>query len=148
MFLVRSHLLLCIYFVCLLKKKTWVVFIYCIFIIVASDKYFLCLLLLLLFLLLLFVCLFCFFCFCFCFFCLFFSLSQSSSIYEVKWKKKEAHLLFNDALNIYYLRIYDIRHMIKGHSRSERGNPLPPNRLFLVPINSKGYFICPVPHPG
>ena len=30
--------------------------------------------------------------------------------------------------------------MVKNHSDSERGNPLPPHRL-LFPINSKGSFI-------
>ena len=41
----------------------------------------------------------------------------------------------------FYLRLYGVRHMVKDHSDSERGNPLPPHRL-LFPINSKGYFIC------
>ena len=31
-------------------------------------------------------------------------------------------------------------YMVKDHSDSERGNPLPPHRL-LFPISSKGYFI-------
>ena len=31
---------------------------------------------------------------------------------------------FNDALNTFYLRLYGIRHMVKDHSDSERGNPL------------------------
>ena len=31
--------------------------------------------------------------------------------------------------------------MVKDHSDSERGNPLPPHGL-LFPINSKGSFIC------
>ena len=31
-------------------------------------------------------------------------------------------------------------HMVKDHSDSERGNPLPPHRL-LFPINRKGYFV-------
>ena len=31
--------------------------------------------------------------------------------------------------------------MVKDHSDSEKGNPLPPHRL-LFPINSKGSFIC------
>ena len=34
--------------------------------------------------------------------------------------------------------------MIKDHSDSERGNPLPPHKL-LFPINSKGSFICTIP---
>ena len=33
--------------------------------------------------------------------------------------------------------------MVKDHSESEKGNPLPPHRL-LFPISSKGSFICTV----
>ena len=36
--------------------------------------------------------------------------------------------LFNDALNTFYLRLYDVKHMVRDHSDSERGNPLPPHR--------------------
>ena len=53
--------------------------------------------------------------------------------------RKEGNVLFNDALNTFYLRLYGIRHMVKDHSYSERGNPLPPHGL-LLPINSKGSF--------
>ena len=31
--------------------------------------------------------------------------------------------LFNDALNTFYLRLYGVRHMVKDHSDSEKGNP-------------------------
>ena len=34
-----------------------------------------------------------------------------------------------------------VRHMVKDHCDSEKGNPLPPHRL-LFTINSKGSFIC------
>ena len=34
--------------------------------------------------------------------------------------------------------------MVKDHSDSEKGNPLPPHSL-LFPINSKGSFICTIP---
>ena len=37
--------------------------------------------------------------------------------------------------------------MVKDHSDSEIGNPLPPHRL-LLPINSKGSFICTIPQTG
>ena len=37
--------------------------------------------------------------------------------------------------------------MVKDHSDSERGNPLPPHGL-LFPISSKGYFICIIPQTG
>ena len=49
----------------------------------------------------------------------------------------EGNVLFNDALNTFYLRLYGIGHMVEDHSDSERGN--------LLPINSKGSFICTIP---
>ena len=61
--------------------------------------------------------------------------------------RKEGNVLFNDALNTFYLRLYGIGHMVEDHSDSERGNPLPPHRL-LFPINSKGSFICTIPQTG
>ena len=54
--------------------------------------------------------------------------------------RKEGNVLFNDALNTFYLRLYGVGHMVKDHSDSERGNPLPPHGL-LFPISSKGSFI-------
>ena len=53
--------------------------------------------------------------------------------------KKEGNVLFNDALNTFYLRLYGVGHMVKDHSDSERRNPLPPHRLFLS-IDSKDSF--------
>ena len=38
--------------------------------------------------------------------------------------KKEGNVLFNDILNTFYLRLYDVGHMVKNHSDSETGNPL------------------------
>ena len=58
--------------------------------------------------------------------------------------RKEGSVLFNDALNTFYLWLYGIGHMVKDHSDSERGNPLLPHGLFF-PINSKGSFICTIP---
>ena len=55
--------------------------------------------------------------------------------------RKEGNVLFNDALNTFYLWLYGVRHMVKDHSDSEKGNPLLPYRL-LFPISSKGSFIC------
>ena len=37
---------------------------------------------------------------------------------------KEGNVLFNDALNTFYLRLYGVKHMVKDHSDSERGNLL------------------------
>ena len=53
---------------------------------------------------------------------------------------KGRNVLFKDALNTFYWWLYGIRHMVKDHSDSERGNLLPPHGL-LFPINSMGYFI-------
>ena len=35
--------------------------------------------------------------------------------------ERERNVLFNDALNTFYLRLYGIRHMVKDHSDSEKG---------------------------
>ena len=61
--------------------------------------------------------------------------------------KEEGNVLFNDALNTFYLRLYGVKHMVKDHSDSEKGNPPPPHRL-LLSINSKGSFICTIPQTG
>ena len=63
------------------------------------------------------------------------------------FKGKEENILFNDALSTFYLWLYGNRHMVKNHSESERGNPLPLYGLFF-PINSKGSFICIIPLAG
>ena len=63
------------------------------------------------------------------------------------YTRKEGNALFNDALNTFYIRLYGVGHMVKDHSDSERGNPLPPHGL-LFPINSKGSFICTIPQKG
>ena len=34
--------------------------------------------------------------------------------------RKEGNVLFNDALNAFYLRLYGVTHMVKDHSDSER----------------------------
>ena len=62
-------------------------------------------------------------------------------------KRKEGNVLFNDALNTFYLQLYGVRHMVTDHSDSETGNPLLTNGL-LFPINSKGSFICTIPQTG
>ena len=59
-------------------------------------------------------------------------------------RRKEGNVLFNDALNTFYLQLYGVRHMVKDHSDSEKGNPLLPYGL-LLSINSKGSFICTIP---
>ena len=59
-------------------------------------------------------------------------------------REKEGNVLFNDALNTFYLGLYGVGHMIKDHSESERGNPLLLHGL-LFPIGSKGSFTCTIP---
>ena len=71
--------------------------------------------------------------------CLIFSLGLEG--------RKEEYVLFNDALNTFYLWLHGIRHMVKEHSDSERGNLLPPHGLLFL-INSKGSFICTIPQTG
>ena len=66
---------------------------------------------------------------------------------ELLWVERERNVLFNDALNTFYLRLYGVRHMVKDHSDSEKGNPLPPHRLLFL-IISKGSFICTIPQTG
>ena len=61
--------------------------------------------------------------------------------------RKAGSVLFNDTLDTFYLRVYGVRHMLKDHSDSERGIPLPPHGL-LFPINRKGSFICTIPQTG
>ena len=61
--------------------------------------------------------------------------------------ERERNVLFNNALNTFYLRLYGIRHMVKDHSDSEKENPLWPHRL-LLSIKSKGSFICTIPQTG
>ena len=61
--------------------------------------------------------------------------------------RKEGNVLFNNALNTFYLRLYGVRHMFKDHYDSEKENLLPPHRLNF-PINSKGSFICTIPQTG
>ena len=62
-------------------------------------------------------------------------------------RTRERNVLFNDALNTFYQRLYGVGHMVKDHSDSEKGNLLPPHRL-LFPINSRGSFICTIPQTG
>ena len=45
--------------------------------------------------------------------------------------RKEGNVLFKDALNTFYLQLYGIRHMVKDHSDSEKGNLLPPHGLLF-----------------
>ena len=72
---------------------------------------------------------------------------ESRYLIMERMREREKNVLFNDALNTFYLRLYGIRHMVKDHSDSEKGNPLSPHRL-LLSINSKTSFICTIPQTG
>ena len=60
----------------------------------------------------------------------------------------EGNVLFNNTLNTFYLWLYGVRHMVKDHSDSEKGNPLPPPHGLLFSITIKDSFICTVPQIG
>ena len=51
--------------------------------------------------------------------------------------RKEGNVLFNDALNTFYLQLYGVGYMVKDHSDSERENPLPIHGLFFS-FSNKG----------
>ena len=75
---------------------------------------------------------------------MFYLTTHSTHFIYSYMERKEGNVLFNDTLNTFYLRLYGFGHMVKDHSDSERGNPLPPHRL-LFPISSKVSFICTIP---
>ena len=50
---------------------------------------------------------------------------------------------FNDALNTFYLRLYGVRHMVKDHSDSEKGNPLPPHQLLFFLLAARVILYAP-----
>ena len=59
--------------------------------------------------------------------------------------RKVGNVLFNDALNTFYLRLYGIGHMVKEHADSERGNRLPSLHGLLFPTSSKDVLYAPSP---
>ena len=71
--------------------------------------------------------------------------------YSEKKRQREREremFLFNDALNTFYLRLYGVRHMVKDHSDSEKGNLLPSLYGLLFSNSSKGSFIYIIPKTG
>ena len=60
-------------------------------------------------------------------------------------ERKEGNVLFNDALNTFYLQLYGIGHMVKDHSHSERkeGNVLFNDALntFYLQLYGVGHMI-------
>ena len=60
--------------------------------------------------------------------------------------RKEGNVLFNDALNIFYLRLYGVGHMVKHHSDREgrkEGNVLFNNALntFYLRLYGVGHMV-------
>ena len=72
----------------------------------------------------------------------------NSQKYErfVKVIRKEGNGLLNEHST--HFRLYVVRHMVKFHSDSERGNPLPLLHEILFSISSKGAFICIITQTG
>ena len=77
----------------------------------------------------------------------FFLLTDGQNIFLFVQEGRDEMFLFNDTLNTFYLWLFCVRHMIKDHSDSEKGNLLPPHRLLFL-ISSKGSFICIIPQTG
>ena len=71
---------------------------------------------------------------------------QKTILVNVSENRKERNVLFNDALNTFYLRLYGVVHILKYYSDSERKPTVRHGLLF--PISSKGSFICIIPQTG
>ena len=72
-------------------------------------------------------------------------LNEGLSTLFSRFSSKEGNVLFNDALNTFYIWLYGVVHMVLDYSESERGNLLPPLYRLLFLISSKGSFICTMP---
>ena len=48
-------------------------------------------------------------------------LKSERTYAQVSCLERERNVLFNNALNTFYLRLYGIRHMVTDHSDSEKG---------------------------
>ena len=60
---------------------------------------------------------------------------------DKNYERKEGNVLFNDALNTFYLRLYDIGHVVKDQSDTHRCHYMG----YSFQISSKGSFICIIP---
>ena len=69
---------------------------------------------------------------------------QRSLCLVLKGRKEMFYLTTHSIHFIYGYTASDII-MVKGHSDSDRGNPLPLFMGYFFPISSKGYFICIIP---
>ena len=66
--------------------------------------------------------------------------TQFSPFADLVRSRKEGNVLFNDALNTFYLQLHGARLMVKDHLDNEIGNQLSPHGLLFL-ISSKGSFI-------
>ena len=57
--------------------------------------------------------------------------NKTSKRWSSSCLKQEGTVLFNDALNTFYLRLYGVRHIVKNHSDREKGKLLPPHKLLF-----------------
>ena len=57
--------------------------------------------------------------------------------------RNEGNVLFNDALNTFFIYCYMALDMINDNSDSKRRNPLPPLYGLLSLISRKGFFYAP-----
>ena len=66
-----------------------------------------------------------------------------------QWREREIKMFYLTTHSTHFIYGYmaSYGYMVKDHSDSEKGNPLPPHRL-LLSINSKGSFICTIPQIG
>ena len=62
-------------------------------------------------------------------------------------KEREREMFYLTTHSTHFIYGYMASDMVKDHSDSEKGNPLPPYKL-LLSINSKGSFICTIPQTG
>ena len=62
-----------------------------------------------------------------------------------KTKGMKEMFLFNNALNIIYLRLYGVGYIGKDHMDSKRENPLLPLHGLRFPMSNKGYSISIIP---
>ena len=56
--------------------------------------------------------------------------------------ERERNVLFNDALNTFYLLLYGVRHMVKDQSDREKGNP-PPHIGYSYRLTARFFLYAP-----
>ena len=74
---------------------------------------------------------------------LFFLLCRQSpepGVWWISYQRKEGNVLFNDALNTFYLRLYVVRCKVENHLDSERTT--------WTTRGNKGSFKCTIPRQG